>query len=129
MKKKQQLGGVDPGIAANRLRKSLLFRYVKLAGQNFCYRCDEEIMVPKDLSIEHKISWLDSDDPQKLFYDIDNIAFSHPRCNFAAARKNHGIFAEHGTISRYTRGCRCDICTETMKLRKRKRREYYRSTT
>ncbi|KKL25623.1 hypothetical protein LCGC14_2403400, partial [marine sediment metagenome] len=32
-----------------------------------------------DFTIEHKIPWLDND--SDLFWDLDNIAFSHNRCN------------------------------------------------
>lgn len=122
-KKIKQLG-IDPATAASRLKKEILFHYIKKAGENYCHQCGVEIINSLELSIEHKIPWLDSDDPNKLFFDLDNIAFSHLSCNISAARKPmKGIVtSEHGTISRYSIGCRCDICKESMKLWKRTRR-------
>jgi hypothetical protein len=52
-----------------------------------CYVCGETIQSEKELTIEHKTPWLHSDIPIELFYDIDNIAFSHAKCN-KSNRKN-----------------------------------------
>lgn len=122
MKKKEQLG-IDPGTAASRLKKEILFSYVKKAGDNYCFQCGTEIEDSSDFSIEHKVPWLNSDNPNELFFDLGNIAFSHLSCNVGAARRTKGITAKHGTISRYTRGCKCDTCKEAMKLWKRERRK------
>ena len=84
-KKKEQLG-MNHGTAANKLRKIILFALVKEAGLDNCYRCGERIERVEDLSIEHKIPWLDSDDPKGLYFDLNNIAFSHLSCNSSAAR-------------------------------------------
>ena len=46
-------------------------------------------VIPARLSIEHKIPWLDSDNPKELFFNLEkNIAFSHLSCNISAARQN-----------------------------------------
>jgi hypothetical protein len=85
-KRKEQLG-VAIGTAQHRLRKMLLWGYVVKCGDNTCYQCGKEIISIDDLSIEHKTPWLDSEDPKKLFFDPDNITYSHLSCNVRAARK------------------------------------------
>ena len=84
MKKQSQLG-MNPSTASGRLIKDLLFKFVKDAG-HVCHQCNKP-MAREDFSIEHKTPWLDSEDPVKLFFDLNNIAFSHKSCNIAAARK------------------------------------------
>jgi|SRR6478752_4829627 len=78
-KRKAETLGMPHGTANGKLRKSILFKYVSLAGDNFCYQCGAEITSEKEFSIEHKKPWegisLD------LFFDLDNIAFSHVQCN------------------------------------------------
>lgn len=106
--KKYQLGE-DAGTAAHKLKKALLYHYVKLAGHHFCYQCGIEINNIEEFSVEHKIPWLDSTNPNELFYNLDNIAFSHLSCNVRAARRRPQT---HGKKSTYNRGCRCELCTE-----------------
>lgn len=84
MKKHNQLG-MNPSTASGRLVKDLLFKFITEAG-HVCHQCGKE-MSRDDFSIEHKTPWLDSENPQKLFFDLDNIAFSHKVCNTKAARK------------------------------------------
>lgn len=73
--------------AQHRLRKSVLFHLLKKLGENNCQRCGERIETIADLSIEHKIPWLHSEDPVGLFFNMDNIAFSHLSCNIKDARR------------------------------------------
>lgn len=67
--------------ARNRLAKSILFDLLVRFKLNFCYRCTKVISAISDLTIEHKESWYLSDRPKELFFDLDNIAFSHLKCN------------------------------------------------
>jgi len=83
-KESNQLG-MSVGTAHQRLRKMIMFSLVQKCGMDVCHRCGLKIKTLKELSIEHKQSWLDID-PQ-LFWDIENIAFSHLYCNVAWARK------------------------------------------
>lgn len=78
LKKSEQLG-MPWGTAAHRLRKKVLFMLVCEAGRNICFHCGGEIENESDLSIEHKQSWLGID--VDLFWDMENIDFSHLRCN------------------------------------------------
>lgn len=67
------------GTAQNRLKKMILFKLVRECGYDNCYRCGEKIKNIDDLSIEHKQPWYQRD--TDLFWDLDNIAFSHMKCN------------------------------------------------
>jgi len=111
-KKTEQLG-MPIGTASNRLRKSIIFNLLKKANENFCFQCGAEIELENELSIEHKTPYLDSEDPQGLFFDLDNIAFSHLSCNVGAARQTHRV-KNHG-LTLYKDGCRCGICVTAQK--------------
>lgn len=84
-KKKQQLG-MNPSTASHRLVKDLLYEYGVVRQHKRCFHCGEP-MSREDFSIEHITPWLDSDNPVELYFDLDNVDFSHHCCNLAAARK------------------------------------------
>ena len=86
-KKKKQLG-MAQGTARNRLIKALLFDMACKLDLDWCYQCGAKIEFKDDLSIEHMTPWLDSDNPIGLYFDLDNIAFSHHGCNSKASRSN-----------------------------------------
>jgi hypothetical protein len=96
-KKSSQLG-LSFGKANGILKKSLLFYFVKKCGVDTCYRCNKKIEKIDDLSIEHKVPWLDSEDPKKLFFDINNISFSHLHCNIKEFRSSTKILKKDGYI-------------------------------
>jgi hypothetical protein len=77
--RKNQTLGMSHGTAASKLRKNVLFRQLKKHGENICVRCSGVIESPDELSIEHIKPWegISAD----LFWDLDNVAFSHMRCN------------------------------------------------
>jgi len=83
LRKREQLG-LAIGTASGRLRKAVLFRLVQETGRDTCFRCQTKILEPLELVIDHKIAWLDRS--PEIFWDIDNIAFSHSRCNSTARR-------------------------------------------
>lgn len=85
-KKNEQLG-MPFGTASAKLRKSILFTLLKETNKNICFQCGKPIELESELSIEHKIPWLDSDNPKDRFFDMKNIAFSHLSCNISAAGK------------------------------------------
>lgn len=118
-KKAEQLG-VPFGTANGRLKKKILFHLVVACGRDTCYRCKKKITSKDDLSIEHKTPWIDSEKPVDLFFDIDNIAFSHMSCNISAARKI--TKRKHPSVSSYRRGCRCEECKNLEKIRRRSQR-------
>lgn len=77
--KKSETLGMPHGTASHRLRKMILFKYVVLAGDNYCFKCGAEIESVNDLSIEHKYPW--EGVSAELFWNLENIAFSHIKCN------------------------------------------------
>ncbi len=79
--KSQQLG-MPFGTAQHRLKKMVMFDLVKRLELNFCFRCGNPINSVDEFSIEHKKPWqgIDAD----LFWDLENIAFSHLSCNSSA---------------------------------------------
>jgi len=111
------------GTACGRLRKKILFHLIKTHGYDSCYQCGKKIEKEEDLSIEHKKPWLNSENPHKLFFDINNIAFSHLNCNISNTR--YYKKAEHGSLARYKNGCRCKKCIEN---RHEYRVLYYKKT-
>ena len=72
------------GTASNRLRKLILFDLLQRFDLDQCFQCGQEIEDVDDLSIEHKEPWQGADDPRAAFFNLDNIAFSHLRCNIGA---------------------------------------------
>lgn len=119
-KKFEQLG-MPYGTACNRLRKMVLFNLLIKHGENMCYRCGRSIEDVKDLSIEHKKHWLDRD--VALFWDLDNIAFSHLSCNSKHKRPmKKKIGRLHGILKYKSESCRCETCKEA----KRAENESYR---
>lgn len=117
--KKQKQLGMNPSTASGRLVKDLLWNFVETTGQSACCKCGEP-MSRETFSIEHVAPWLDSDDPVGLYFDIENIRYSHLRCN-VTDRRDTRVLKPCGTIAAYDRGCRCDSCVETKSDYKRQR--------
>lgn len=78
---KDRLLKMSHGTAGNKLRKSIIFWLAGLSKLLTCFRCHQQIENVDEFSIEHKVSWQRSDDPQNTYFDIKNIAFSHLKCN------------------------------------------------
>jgi len=74
------------GTAIYYLRRYILFDFVKKSNKDTCFRCSEKIVKIEDFSIDHKKPWKFIS--AKLFWDLNNIAFSHLRCNVYARRKD-----------------------------------------
>lgn len=71
--------GMPRGTANGKLHRSLLFQLVQQAQRDVCYRCGLLITRVCDLTVDHKVPWLGVS--ADLFFDLDNIAFSHKWCN------------------------------------------------
>lgn len=117
-KKRKQLG-MHPSTAAHRLRTDIMYSLAEKLNLLFCYRCGDSIS-REEFSIEHKEDWLDSHNPIGIYFDLDNIAFSHKSCNYQASKEKRTIRG-CGTASSYHRGCRCEACKEA------KHKEYLRT--
>lgn len=77
--RKAVLLGMPYGTAMARLRKMILFQLAQRLGEDNCFGCGGKIEKIEELSIEHKRPW--EGISLELFWDLDNIAFSHLRCN------------------------------------------------
>ena len=77
--KKKRILGEAFGTAYARLRKDILFSLVDKL-EYTCYRCGFP-MTRDTFSIEHKENWLNAENSKELFFDLDNISFSHSSCN------------------------------------------------
>jgi hypothetical protein len=125
VKKTKQLG-MPIGTATHQLRKQILFSLVMRCGLDICFQCGMRITRVEDLSIEHKVPWLDSDDPVRLFFDLSNISFSHLRCNVSAGRRsNQKYFTD---IDRKTAERRLDTLLKHRKYDSDTRRNKYLRT-
>lgn len=109
MDKKSQQLGLNYSTAAARLDRKILFWLTQKAGLDTCHRCGKRIESVEELSIEHKEPWRDVD--PALFWDLDNIAFSHRKCNYAAGSmgklKNHRRFADRPAGQSWCTGHKC----------------------
>lgn len=83
-KKSVQLG-MGFGSACHKLRVMLLFSMAEKLGRTTCVRCNKLIESADDFSIEHIVAWQDLD--VALFWDLNNIGFSHRACNYSHARR------------------------------------------
>ncbi len=127
MNKKDKQLGMAQGTAMYRLRKSIMFHLVQKCGLDTCYRCKKIITSIDEFSIEHKVPWLDSDNPIELFFDLDNISFSHFSCNVGHGRRlSQQKFCP--SLPAYKRGCRCDQCVECYRKYQRENKRKLRNT-
>ena len=115
--------GMNPATASGRLNKQLLYNLGDRLGLQWCYHCATKIESVKDMSIEHKIPWLHSEDPVSLYFDLDNIAFSHKSCNYSSRRIRKAKPCPSTTA--YRDGCRCKGCKEVMSKARKKRYQSY----
>lgn len=77
--KKNATLGMSHGTAAGKLRKMILFSLLQKYGDDNCFRCGKKIQLIGELSIEHKQPW--EGISAELFWDLENISFSHVACN------------------------------------------------
>jgi len=98
-KRRAEFLGIPPGTAFARLKKQILFSLLKKYKENFCFRCQNEITNVSELTIDHKEPWEGID--VELFWDLDNISFSHSRCNRPHRKRGGGskkkLFPLEGT--------------------------------
>lgn len=102
--------GMTDAAARFRLSRLVMFKLAGELGKLVCFQCDDPIQTVEEFSIEHKIPYLWVD--VNLYWDLDNVAFSHLLCNIKRIRNRRPM--EHG-VTRYGRkggGCRCQICTK-----------------
>lgn len=77
--------GMNYSTATSRLKKNILFNLLVTYDLNICFHCQKRIELVEELSVEHKVPWLDNS--SELFWDLENIGFSHLSCNCRAGKK------------------------------------------
>lgn len=85
--KKAATLGMPHGTATGKLRKNIMFLLLCRLEENDCYRCKKKISTVDELSVEHIKPW--EGVSAELFWDLQNIAFSHVVCN--RPHRNGGI--------------------------------------
>jgi len=79
-KQKESQLGMKLCQARTLLHRKLIFSLIEKSDQNLCFKCSRP-MTENNYSIEHRDEWLYADDPVKAYFNMDNIAFSHRKCN------------------------------------------------
>jgi hypothetical protein len=90
--KKNATLGMSYGTASNRLRKMIMFDFAKKLKKDVCFRCNKQILKIEELSIEHIKPW--EGISAELFWDLENIAFSHLHCNCQHIRRDLPLLHE-----------------------------------
>lgn len=97
-KRKNEILGMGFHKASYQLSRKILFSLLLELKRTKCYRCGDEILSVKELSIDHKKAWQSSENPFETFFNLDNISFSHRGCNAKAAvnpRKKYASKVEY----------------------------------
>jgi hypothetical protein len=76
---KEQLG-VSIGTARCRLVRLIIFDFIIKTANNKCFKCLSP-MTLEDFTIEHKKPWFNQNKASDLYFDLENISFSHAKCN------------------------------------------------
>lgn len=77
--KQAELLGQSFGSANFRLRKNIIFSLLEKHAENRCHVCGLWIDTVDEMTVEHIQPW--ENRSAELFWDLDNIAFSHVKCN------------------------------------------------
>jgi hypothetical protein len=114
--------GMSFGTARARLERDILYALAVQAG-HVCHRCAGPLD-RSTFSVEHKTPWMQADDPKAAFFSLENVAFSHLRCNTAEMieRRRSPIPAQQRRRD-YTRKWRAKTGYDPVK-----RRTYYERT-
>ena len=111
--------------ATNRLRKDVLFSLAVQAGHK-CFQCGGD-MSRDDFTLEHKRPWLHEKNAIDLFFDLNNVAFSHSACNSSASRKPNKIYENDAERARAAYKRR--VYRDPERVRERRRNKYLRTGT
>jgi hypothetical protein len=103
--------------AKSKLVIDLLFKFVQ-ERHPICFRCGRPLD-RESFSIEHKKPWLHEKNAAALYFDLENVAFSHLGCNSKAARRPHAhIEIVHSYVTYSSGKCRCAVCLEAWRAYK-----------
>ena len=76
--------GMPKGRAAHLLRREVVFHLITELGLDGCPRCHKPLLSSDNMSLDHIEPWLDVD--PGLFWNLDNVGFSHRFCNASTQR-------------------------------------------
>lgn len=120
--KMKSLLGVSLSTAVTKLTRDIIWMFLERVGETRCYVCGKE-MSRDTFSIEHKTPWMNSEDPVGNFWNLENISFSHRKCNIPNYVPKKEVV--HGTSTGYSHyKCKCELCKEAFS--KQQKRNYYR---
>ena len=80
--------GMHFSTASAKLKRLIMFSLIQETGRDICFVCNKPIEKEDDFSIEHMLPWESRD--VDLFWDLNNIAFSHKKCNRPHRHTNVG---------------------------------------
>lgn len=118
-KEKNEQLGMNPSTASAKLLKDILFSLILETNKNYCFHCGIKL-TRETFSIEHKVPWLHSENPKELFFNLNNISFSHLECNVKAKRSGGNKLRK----SREDNEAWCGKCKSFLD-----KSEFYSSTT
>lgn len=76
------------GTATYKLYRLVIWSLLQELGRAICYRCNGPL-IEGEFHLDHKQPWRYTEDPIGLFFDLNNVAFSHPKCNLTARKVVH----------------------------------------
>lgn len=88
--------GMHVGTAHRQLHKMLLFKFAQKCSEDICFRCGKKIESAEEVSLDHKVGWRHEINAKELFWDINNLALSHLRCNISIQRRQRFVTARSG---------------------------------
>lgn len=99
MKKISTLLGMPWGSAQRKLYRLILIELLKRLNENICFRCSKPIKIvngTEGISVDHIENW-ESEGSARKFWDINNVRYSHLKCNLRAATDSRRKIGPEGT--------------------------------
>lgn len=95
--KVNEILGMNYQTARSQLERKILWYMAKQLNKHNCFQCGFEIKDSDDMSIEHMKPWGGNEGKgikpdASLFWNMDNIAFSHKICNVAGGPGGSGKY-------------------------------------
>jgi hypothetical protein len=93
--------GMEFGKANHQLCRKIMYGWCCQLGLNKCYKgCPKKIIDRiEDWTVEHKNPWnkgKTKEEKNRLFYSLENIAYSHKRCNCGSSNAGKGESGYYG---------------------------------
>lgn len=92
--KKEKLG-LNHSTAQNRLSKKLIYSFQKEINGIDCFRCKKEMDICS-FTVDHIEPWINHENPKNAYFELENISFSHQKCNSREARRTTNVRSTTG---------------------------------